>query len=345
MDGGRLQLDLSVRDGVIVRAELASTRPAAARVLLGKTPAQALALVPLLFSLCGKAQRAVAAAALAAAEGRPDAVNGRPVRIEALQETLWRLLLDWPDALGCSRHEAAFANLHRRLATATAADAEAIEALLADELYGVPPAAWRDGERPATALAARLLAAAEALPATATKPRLLPPLNAVAAAALLAGGGPEFQRAPTIDGQSAETGALARHALQPLVAARLAAGQPIAARLAARLLDLGALREVLTAPPQAIAAHCPQAGVGVAVCDTARGQLIHRVRVANGQIAEYVLVAPTEWNFHPQGGWRQELLGRRVAGPNEAIAAARTLLLSLDPCVPYAITVDGHPHA
>lgn len=351
VDGGRLQFDLAIADGVIVGAALVSTRPAAARLLVGKTPAQALALVPLLFSLCGKAQRAVAAAALAAAVGEAAGrgkVERRPVRIEALQETVWRLLLDWPEALGCGRRDAAFANLHRRLATATAADTDAIEQLLAAEIYGVEPQAWRAGTRPAAALATRLLAAAEALPATAiraTASPLLPPLCAAAAAGLLGGGGSDFHRAPVFDDQPAETGALARHAAEPSVAARLAAGDPLAARLEARLLDLCALREVLAAAPEAVAAHAPEAGVGVAVTDTARGQLIHRVRVAAGRIADYVVVAPTEWNFHPQGGWRAELLGRRVVDRDAAIAQARSLILSLDPCVAYEITVDGHPHA
>lgn len=346
MDGGHLRLDLAVRDGVIAGADLASTRPFAARVLVGKTPAQALALVPLLFSLCGKAQRAVAAAALAAAGGVPASLDRRPINVEALQETVWRLFLDWPEALGFGRREAAFANLHRRLAAATDADVETIDQLLATELYGVSPSAWRAGDQPATALAARLLAAADALPTgAAAVPRLLPDFDAATAARLIEEGGPDFCRAPTVAGRPAETGALARRSAEPLVAARLAAGNLIAARLAARLLDLCALRELLASGPQPIDAESPRAGIGVALGDTARGQLAHRVQVAADRVSDYLIVAPTEWNFHPQGGWRDELIGQRVAGAGEAFRRARLLMLSLDPCVPCEITVNGHAHA
>jgi hypothetical protein len=47
-------------------------------------------------------------------------------------------------------------------------------------------------------------------------------------------------------------------------------------------------------------------GVGRALVETARGLLMHEIVLDGERIADYFIVAPTEWNFHPQGplaGW------------------------------------------
>jgi [NiFe] hydrogenase assembly HybE family chaperone len=57
----------------VQRARVRSTRPfAAARIALGRRPADAATLVPTPFAICGHAQAAAAAAALRAAGARPD---------------------------------------------------------------------------------------------------------------------------------------------------------------------------------------------------------------------------------------------------------------------------------
>src|SRR5690242_15069828 len=92
-------------DGRRVRMPtVSSSRPlAASRVFVGRSPAQVVAMVPRLFSICGGAQRAAASAALAAAgsEGiMATASDGRSVVLETVQEYFWRLLIDWPQAMG-----------------------------------------------------------------------------------------------------------------------------------------------------------------------------------------------------------------------------------------------------
>ncbi len=80
---------------------------------------------------------------------------------------------------------------------------------------------------------------------------------------------------------------------------------------------------------------CPaSAGVGVARVETARGTLLHRLELAGDGIAEYLIVAPTEWNFHPQGAFVREISGCPAASPEAARFAAERVALSLDPCVP-----------
>jgi len=85
-------------------------RPAVTRLFIGQNPEAVVKTVPYLYTLCAHAQRAAAQAALAAAAGearRP--VDAGELWIEFLHENLWRLLLDWPQALGLSPANEAFA--------------------------------------------------------------------------------------------------------------------------------------------------------------------------------------------------------------------------------------------
>lgn len=84
-------------------------RPALTRLFIGQPPAQVAKTLPHLYSLCAEAQGAVALAALQAAGAELTlAANDQRLWIEFLHENLWRLLLDWPVALGIAPEKAAF---------------------------------------------------------------------------------------------------------------------------------------------------------------------------------------------------------------------------------------------
>jgi Ni,Fe-hydrogenase I large subunit len=65
--------------------------------------------------------------------------------------------------------------------------------------------------------------------------------------------------------------------------------------------------------------------------ETSRGLLVHRTRVADGRLADYRIVAPTEWNFHPEGAFARGAAG--LADDGGLDAGARWIVGSLDPCV------------
>ncbi|MBK5966100.1 Ni,Fe-hydrogenase I large subunit [Thiocystis minor] len=85
---------------------IASTRPVtAADLFAGRAPAATAALLPLLYSICAKAQAFACVASLEGASGRlpaPAVVarRRRMVSVETIREHLWRILLDWPRLLG-----------------------------------------------------------------------------------------------------------------------------------------------------------------------------------------------------------------------------------------------------
>ena len=91
-------------------------RLAAEQLFIGRAPADAIALAPQLFSLCGHAQQLAATLALAAASGQPvqaDQQTLAKVRLEAIRETLRRWLLDWAPACGQPCDASAIAVLAR----------------------------------------------------------------------------------------------------------------------------------------------------------------------------------------------------------------------------------------
>jgi Ni,Fe-hydrogenase I large subunit len=152
---------------------------------------------------------------------------------------------------------------------------------------------------------------------------------------------PVFCAAPTWHGEPCETGALSRRYGHARVSPLLAAGRNIEARLAARLVELAqwACSETGEARDWADAARCAD-GAGLARVETARGVLLHRVRVEDGLISEYAVVAPTEWNFHPQGAYAREAL--LITATDDAERKARMLALSLDPCVACEVKLAGN---
>lgn len=115
-DPGRVRLSLQWQDDRVATVGLVCERPAVARVLRGQPAERAVALVPLVYSICGKAQGIAARAALAAARGQAVAahVDGE-AWAEAAREHAWKLCVDWPRQLGMAPDEAFFVRLVRSL--------------------------------------------------------------------------------------------------------------------------------------------------------------------------------------------------------------------------------------
>jgi hypothetical protein len=123
----------------VTGVEVASTRPHIAdRLLAGRAVTEAVAMVPRLFSICGRSQGVAAALACDAAAGRvPDEPVGRErasaVRNEAVQEVLRRVLLDWSRLAGAAPDASALAEV-RRVLTSDASDA--MRAIVKERIVG-----------------------------------------------------------------------------------------------------------------------------------------------------------------------------------------------------------------
>ena len=356
---GDLKLRLLVDAKQVAAVEIVSTRPRAARLLAGKSVAAALPLLPLLFTVCGVAQRLAGEAAVAAAQGRAHPVTPAErlsLLCETTQEHLWRLLLDWPQLLGQAPLQSEFSVWFRRLGLAGRSGVwpdwgDAFADFVAGEVLGMRLEAWeqlknfapvRDGE----SLAVRFWRALPEMPMEDSG-AWLPRESAARYAQALDGiWTDDFERTPEWRQASAETGALARWRDHPaLLAAQRRYGRGPRPRLLARLMDLAQCARHLAAGTDGavgtpLDACCVAPGVGVARVETARGILLHRVRLDGERLAEYALVAPTEWNFHPRGAFASAMLGVPATDVEGLHRQASLLALALDPCVPFQIEVE-----
>ncbi|MCM2308831.1 MAG: hypothetical protein NDI91_15330 [Sulfuritalea sp.] len=315
IDPGCVRLCLVVADGRISAVNVASERPQVAQVLRGRPADAAVRLVPLLFALCGKAQGRAAGLALAAARGGEfPAQLDAAIQHEALREHLWRWLLDLPPLLGEPALKDEFVAAAGWVAGGQRAE---LAALLADQRI--------------EQLCRRLGAMED--PA-AGAPRCLPPLAARASLALWPQLDAGFCARPHWQGAAAETGAIARR--------QGAAAGAFAARWLARLAELRdwAQDHARVGAGGTASAVPVGPGRGRALVETARGLLMHEIALEGGheeRIADYFIVAPTEWNFHPQGPLAGWLLGRPATDRAALQGFAARAVAALDPCVRWEI--------
>jgi coenzyme F420-reducing hydrogenase alpha subunit len=154
-----------------------------------------------------------------------------------------------------------------------------------------------------------------------------------------------FVAAPIWEGRPRETSPLTRQQDQPLVQdLKQRFGNGLLARLAAQLTEAARIMTVdgstLAGPPPVPASLTTglPGGVGLAMIQAARGLLVHRVRVDNGCIADYRILAPTEWNFHPQGVVAVGLAGLMEEAPTADLEwLARLFIIAVDPCVDFEL--------
>lgn len=345
---GRLHLRLYTLDGQVREVRVRAVRPLlACRLVRGQDPAQAVETIGQFYGSCRQAQTEAARLACAAARdgARRSGVGSGPLPlVETTAAHAGHLLVDWPRLLDKDPALDVVWDLRRALVgleEALAAGREAAASALASV---------------EEAMVGRLGAALDWLPELLADPLLsrlghsrvagLPALDLGALERVLAADRDgSFVLRPCWQGRVFETGPLARMEQHPLVAGICRGrGRGLGARLLARLLELlslpGELRNWLAGRPSPWSPHAysPAPGVGMAVLETARGRLVHRVELRKGRVERYQIVDPTEWNFHPQGGLVQSLTG--LAGSAERLERwANLAAAALDPCVTCRVEV------
>lgn len=345
----------------------------------GRTPGEVSVLLPRLFAVCALAQGAAAAAACENALSVPAAaplVAKRDflIKAEAAREHLLRLVMETPKHLGARAAPEDLGAL-RGLAGALRraiedlpleqwrSEKRSIQAHVADlvgrHLYAPTgmdePNSFLDwlagNDAPFALFCRRLIDRGEAdLGAEDCRSGNVADLPmADIGARLLGPDGAAFSVRPEVDGGQPETTAFIRLAGTPLVAglkarfgggllARIVARQLEVVGLAAEMARLGDACDLGAAPFRPAAATA-KAGIGFAAVETARGRLIHAVRLEEGCIADYRILAPTDWNFHPEGPVARRL--RRLPDGAAGIEARARLLIDMfDPCAPYRLMVQ-----
>lgn len=358
----------------------------ASRVFEGKPLHQVLLLVPLLFNVCGHAQSVAAVRAAERALHREPSQAVEQQRdvllaLEILREHLWRFFIDWPACLGMRGDAAAFAPFNRQLLELaselnpdrylTAAPVPHATELpdtfvarwkhlgpaLRRAVFGDEHAANTLDTLPSNSAAALLIATVcqggyADIGATRISP--LPPLADTELQNILAGQAAEsFVRYPQWGGQCHETGPYARQSLHPLTRSIQARyGDGVAARMAARLAEIATMCERIDACVAGASLFRTASGsdstasAGIAQVEAARGRLLHYLQLDGDTVTRYRIVAPTEWNFHPEGVLLDMLGGLHSQG-EDLLTQARLLVCLVDPCVSCRVSagngLSSHP--
>lgn len=168
--------------------------------------------------------------------------------------------------------------------------------------------------------------------------------------ALTIGDQPAFAQQPTWQGHCAETGAwtrVRRHQAGAYSGMSSADGASVWTRLASRWWELVALCAD-NAGQDSAAAGLSSGGLnlgrGQALgwCEMARGLLLHWVQLdAQGKVLAYQVVAPTEWNFHPDGALAKALM--QLAPQNTT--GASLLGKAFDACVDCQVSPGTSPES
>ncbi len=158
-----------------------------------------------------------------------------------------------------------------------------------------------------------------------------------------------FARRPTWGGAPRETTALSRESETPMVRAFAPNRRHgLLSRLMARIVEVVSVPERMVQiakdtvpddfPGADLSASSPKPGRGIACVEAARGRLVHAVEVEDDRIARYAILAPTEWNFHPEGVAARGL-AVIASGGDSVREQAHLFVAALDPCVAYDLEV------
>ncbi|MEJ2425407.1 MAG: nickel-dependent hydrogenase large subunit [Candidatus Thiodiazotropha sp.] len=157
-------------------------------------------------------------------------------------------------------------------------------------------------------------------------------------------------KAPRLDGQVVEVGALARQLVDghPLIRDLVArSGGNVRNRVIARLLEIARVtlameqwaRDLKPGEPFHHGGPLPDEAQGFGLVEAARGSLGHWLKVKKGRIHNYQIIAPTTWNFSPRDRQEQpgplELALRNAPvrdGETEPVAVQH-IVRSFDPCM------------
>ncbi|MDD5275138.1 MAG: nickel-dependent hydrogenase large subunit [Methylovulum sp.] len=154
-----------------------------------------------------------------------------------------------------------------------------------------------------------------------------------------------FVRTPHWQGRCFETTLLNRQLAQPLIVElRGRYGHGLIVRIVARLLEVAGIPAQLKQLLAQIKDHKPtpaisttSAGMALVQVQAARGLLIHRLVLRQGRVYDYRIVAPTEWNFHPDGVVVQSLRRLQAQSTDDLRRQAELLVNAIDPCVRYTL--------
>lgn len=354
------------------------------RSFRGVAPVELSSRIGALFVICRQAQLVASSMALSAARGDDEPPNRRftslRVAAESLFEAARATCLTWPERFGITP-DAEVAALYRSYSSVVAAlsserggarqalgDRQLVPSLVTYAALARRLAFGKGKELPKTlsellqwahrqeTASARFVAALlerrwHSLGAAELEAVEQAPVRPILRA-LVGSSGEAFAASPDVAGQPRETSALSRWRDHALVQEALGSWGPgLLTRTMARMVELEQLASTIDdgLDGERWLQWSPRIvqeldGWSVAIVPSARGMLIHALRLAAERVEDYRILAPTEWNFSARGPVIRSLEAMGSAldplAPNERIEQARLVAGSYDPCVALEVTVE-----
>lgn len=370
------ELSIDIGDEVLIT----SSRPVtASKVLIGKSPQQALETIPLLFSICSVAQAHTALLAMKS-EINTAEESAREIllKVETAREHLLRILLDYPKLFDLELQRdflPEISQLSQNWKKALFKDGDAfslnsklefnenecqlllnqLETVIHKQVFHCSTAQWleikslntlEDWAGNCDSSAAISLQEIErqgwydqgisnCLP--------LPELTGFELAKKFdSANADSFIAKPGWEGSHYESTVLSRQNASPLINQLLKQfSTGLISRWAARLVELAQIVSEIQLLLEKLSAGnsdlVENSNYEIAQVEAARGRLIHRVKIEKDVIVNYQILAPTEWNFHPQGLIKQAL-GNLKTEKLEPLA--HIMINAIDPCVGYQLRVN-----
>ena len=302
---GSLVVKARLADGRLTAPVVTLLRPPVTRLFTMQPVDTVRGLITRLYLLCGRAQLACFETALAEAGGEAAESARLPdhhaLWVELLHERLWRVLLDWPAAVGMAACQAEFGAWRRSRDEPPVMFAARSAELFESVVMPLAEALWP-----------RLDGAQGALPAPAALPEPASPATTVAQL-----GGPEA----------------------PLVSPAESPAAAFAETLEAIRLALRAVTEGWPYPLNG-ARDTAGEGAAWARTLTSRGVLQHRLTLTGALVSHYVIEAPTDALFADAGTVAAQLSRLAPADLAQARSLLHQRVLALNPCVPFRVFVD-----
>ncbi len=388
---GELTITLSPSHGT---CRIRSTRPLqVGRLFAGKSIAYTLEKIPLLFSICAKAQaistvRAIESAIATPASATIESQREGLIALESLREHCLRLLLDWPayinedidratlshvaqginhlmqalepqSVLSCRPSESAHTQephqelwqgfsqtLERSLFASTVEEwldsihhsvnnwAAQQQTQTARFMHWLQQKDWKN-------LGASHLAEAEVIGGDGV-------ISDQELVARLLKEQEGFTSQPDWQGNCQEFSWFSNQKHHAVIAQLSAScGNGLYTRMLARLVEVADLMQKLQRFFMQGALLQPTLSTekGLAHTEAARGRLTHYIELENQTVKQLIILAPTEWNFHPKGVAQQslqDLLVNRATKNNEILLKQQADLMvhAIDPCVGYQLQID-----
>ncbi|GGF65112.1 nickel-dependent hydrogenase large subunit [Alteromonas lipolytica] len=355
---GGIQVTLTYQRDHITKVDVQNSRPfALTRLFVGKPTQRVLGMIPALFYICGMGQLIAALRAIESAAGITEQLHTRQARdaliyAESLREQVFSWVSHW-----APQHKAKlspvvdwFKQCRKQLgwclvvgATAPSnEDNQATMQALLTQLHAVMQSFVTTpggvaGElldeqinQQLERLSTYELAAGAAQLALASTDEL----NAVLAE-LTSDTTPLFCQYPVVRHTPRETGSWARQ--QGSVTLTGLQGRICALYRELEQATTGFADIVGAANTAKVEPVMPK---GCAIVETARGSLLHKVELnADNSVKSYQIIAPTEWNFHPEGSLKMMLEGAKLPW-DEVTPMAEMLISLLDPCVPWQLELN-----